>query len=87
MSLNTCKLLRNETEIRANEDDPNDRYDESDFDFENEIRPIWLGKQFWNQTFADDVEVKIDEIRQLLDLSDDPGDAYSADSPALFDDS
>jgi len=31
----------------------------------------WLGRQFWNQTFEDDVEVKLDEIRELLDLSDD----------------
>ena len=31
----------------------------------------WLGKQFWNQTFDDDVEVNIEEIRDLLD--DDGG--------------
>jgi hypothetical protein len=31
----------------------------------------WLGRQFWNQTFEDDVEVKIDEIRQLLDMDED----------------
>jgi len=31
----------------------------------------WLGRQFRNQTFEDDVEVKIDEMRELLDLSDD----------------
>jgi len=33
----------------------------------------WLGRQFWNQTFEDDIEVKIDEIRELLDLSEDCG--------------
>ena len=34
----------------------------------------WLGRQFWNQTFDDDVEVNIEDIRQLLDLSDDCGE-------------
>jgi hypothetical protein len=31
----------------------------------------WLGRQFWNQTFDDDVEVNIEEIRELLDMDDD----------------
>jgi hypothetical protein len=31
----------------------------------------WLGRQFWNQTFEDDVEVKIDEIRELVDMGAD----------------
>ena len=35
----------------------------------------WLGRQFWNQTFEDDVEAKIDEIRQLLDVSEDCDEA------------
>lgn len=34
----------------------------------------WLGRQFWNQTFENDVEVNIEEIRQLLDLSEDCGE-------------
>lgn len=33
----------------------------------------WLGR--WNQTFSNDVEVKIDEIGQLLDQVDDCGEA------------
>lgn len=31
-------------EIKTNDDDPNNRYEEGHFDFENEIRPIWLGR-------------------------------------------
>lgn len=27
----------------------------------------WLGRQFWNQTFDDDVEVDVEEIRLILD--------------------
>jgi phosphoserine phosphatase SerB len=38
----------------------------------------WLGRQFWNQTFEDDVEVKIDETRKVLDLSDDYGEPDSS---------
>ncbi len=34
----------------------------------------WLGRQFWNQTFEDDIEVKIGEIWQLLDVSDGCGE-------------
>lgn len=39
----------------------------------NSANNSWLGRQFWNQTFEDDVEVKIEEIRQLLDVSNDCG--------------
>lgn len=35
----------------------------------------WLGRQFWNQTFEDVVEVKIEEIRQLLDMDEDCDEA------------
>jgi hypothetical protein len=37
----------------------------------------WQGRQFWNQAFSDDIEVKVDEIRELLDTDADccEGDA------------
>ena len=38
----------------------------------------WLGRQFRNQTFEDDVEVKIVAIRELLDLSEDCGEEVGA---------
>jgi hypothetical protein len=34
----------------------------------------WLGRWFIDQTFEDDVEGNIDEIRELLDLSQDCGE-------------
>jgi hypothetical protein len=33
----------------------------------------WLGREILFQTFDNNVELKIDEIRQLLDLSEDVG--------------
>ena len=36
--------------------------------------PIWLGRRFLFKTFVDDVEISVDEVRQLLDLSDDNGE-------------
>jgi putative hydrolase of the HAD superfamily len=50
----------------------------------NERIIAWLGRQFWNQTFEDDVEVKIDEIRELLDLSVDCGEASGSESSAIL---
>jgi hypothetical protein len=38
------------------------------------VRPFRLERQFWNQTFQDDVEVCVEEIRQLLDPGDDCGE-------------
>lgn len=35
----------------------------------------WLGRQFWNQTIQDDVEVNINEIQELLDVDEDHGRA------------
>ena len=35
----------------------------------------WLGRQFWSQTFEDDVEVNIDEIRELIDMDRDYDEA------------
>jgi hypothetical protein len=34
----------------------------------------WLGRQFWNQTCNDEVEVKIDQICELLDMDEDFGE-------------
>jgi hypothetical protein len=39
------------------------------------VQNLWLGRQFWNQTFEDDVEVKVREIRRLLDMDDDCDEA------------
>jgi HAD superfamily hydrolase (TIGR01509 family) len=57
----------------------------------------WLGRQFWNQTFKDDVEAEIDEFRQLLDMDEDCGEdrqriikpmikaiIFDADGPLYF---
>ena len=47
-------------------------------DLSSEIRSIWLGQRFWNQTFVEDLASEKDqnpaqevqEIRQLLDEDD-----------------
>lgn len=45
----------------------------------------WPGRELWNQTFDDDVEVKIEEIRQLLDMDEDCDEVE--DNLQLLDDS
>lgn len=39
------------------------------------IKSQWLGSEYLFQTFDDDFEVSVEEIRQLLDLDDDCGEA------------
>jgi hypothetical protein len=35
---------------------------------------LWLGRQFWNQTFEDDLEADVEEICQILDEDEPFGD-------------
>jgi hypothetical protein len=35
----------------------------------------WQGRQFRNQTFEDDVEVNVEELRELLDMGGDCDEA------------
>lgn len=42
----------------------------SAFCLTNDVIIAWLERQFWNQTFDDDVKVDIDEIREVLGVDD-----------------
>jgi hypothetical protein len=61
--------------FQTSKNDPNNRSDEGHSELQNELRSLWLGRQFWNQTFSDDFEVIVEEIRQLLDQVEDCGEA------------
>jgi hypothetical protein len=60
---------------QTNQKDPANRYDEGLSKLEKQLRSIWQGWQFRKQTFEDDVEVNVEEIRQLLDMGDDCDEA------------
>lgn len=51
--------------------DSDNRYDGDILELENELRSIWLGRMFWNQTFDQGVECDPDEIRALFDEEPD----------------
>lgn len=62
--------------------DPDNRCDEDISELDKQLRSIWRGRMFWNQTLDQDVECDPKEIRALFD--DEPDENKDEEPTSLY---